>query len=352
VLGAQEKISKLEYDLFTDIRDKTAREVEDLSSVAKAFSELDCLCSMAVTASDNGYTRPRLRDDKAMLIEEGRHPVIERMAPEEFIPNDIKLDNSSEQLLIITGPNMAGKSTILRQTALISLMAQIGSFVPAKSASLCIVDKIFTRVGAHDRLTSGFSTFMVEMMETSNIIHNATENSRIILDEIGRGTSTFDGVSIAWAVAEHIHDRIGAKTLFATHYHELCDLIKVKERVRNYSVNAKEWEGRLIFLRKLIKGPVNRSYGIEVAKLAGIPDTILERSREILGNLESGEYDTVDMPKIAKSKEPGKDKASAQLALFKELEGMIAKELKDTDLNSLTPIEAMNILNRWKSTLG
>ena len=352
VLNAEEKIGDLEYKIFTEVRGKIAKEILRLNQTSQSLALLDVLAALAFTAKEYNYSRPSINESEEIVIEEGRHPVIERITKEPFIPNDVKLDSIDNQILIITGPNMAGKSTILRQAALIVILAQIGSFVPAKSAKIGIVDKIFTRVGARDRLSSGYSTFMVEMMETSNILHNATERSLIILDEIGRGTSTFDGVSIAWAVAEYIHDNIKAKTLFATHYHELCDLVKVKERVKNYNVAVKEWEGKVIFIRKMVSGPVSRSYGIQVAKLAGLPDPVIERAKEILKNLESGEYDNVDMPKIAYRKSASKDdKDFNQLALFKEFDGTISKELSGIDLNTLTPIEALTLLQRWKDKL-
>jgi DNA mismatch repair protein MutS len=351
VLNAEERIGELEYKIFVEIRNDVAKEAARLNRTSQGLAVLDLLFNLAYVAQEFNYTRPKISDSFEIIIEEGRHPVIERLTREPFIPNDLKVNTKEDQLLVITGPNMAGKSTILRQAALIAVMAQVGSFVPASKAEIGIVDKIFTRVGARDRLTSGFSTFMVEMMETSNILHNATERSLIVLDEIGRGTSTFDGVSIAWAVAEFIHDKIGARTLFATHYHELCDLAKVKERVKNYNVAVKEWEGKVIFLRKLSKGPVNRSYGIQVAKLAGLPDSVIERAREILVNLESGEYDSVDMPKIAYRRTGKTERETNQMKLFREFDGEISKELNGIDINTLTPIEALTLLQRWKDKL-
>jgi DNA mismatch repair protein MutS len=281
------------------------------------------------------------------MIEDGRHPVVERMiTAERFVPNTIELDNQRQQILIITGPNMAGKSTVLRQVALVVLMAQMGSFIPAAKAAISITDRIFTRVGALDNLSHGQSTFMVEMQETANILNNATENSLVIMDEIGRGTSTFDGLSIAWAVAEYLHDlkNKGVKTLFATHYHELTELAQTKPRVKNFNIAVKEWNDEIIFLRKLVAGGTNRSYGIQVARLAGIPDQVIKRSKKILFDIEQGghasaESACLDIVKQAAGRGP------VQLDLFKKPDNQIIDKLNQMDISVMTPLEALNVLN-------
>jgi DNA mismatch repair protein MutS len=287
-------------------------------------------------------------------MEDARHPVIEKvMTGERFVPNTVKMDDESQQVLIITGPNMAGKSTILRQVALVVLMAQIGSFVPAESVAISIVDRIFTRVGALDNLSQGESTFMVEMQETARILNTATEKSLIILDEIGRGTSTFDGLSIAWAVAEHLHDwkRRGIKTIFATHYHELTDLTANKPRVKNYNVAVREWNGEIIFLRKLIEGGTNRSYGIQVARLAGIPKEVIERSKEIFKNIEKGKCNEAGEPTIVRSKKRPKKHSDAQLRLFKTSNQALVDKLEEIDISNTTPLDALNFLYELKQLL-
>ncbi|MDE7059767.1 MAG: DNA mismatch repair protein MutS, partial [Lachnospiraceae bacterium] len=278
ILGAEEKLTALEYELFTKIRDQIAKEAERIQKTAKAVAKLDVLTSLAFVADKNNYVRPSINEKGTIDIQDGRHPVVEQMMPGNlFIANDTTLDKGANRISVITGPNMAGKSTYMRQTALIVLMAQIGSFVPAKRADIGIVDRIFTRVGASDDLASGQSTFMVEMNEVSNILRNATANSLLILDEIGRGTSTFDGLSIAWAVIEHIADQklLGAKTLFATHYHELTELEGTMDGVNNYCIAVKEKGDEIVFLRKIVKGGADKSYGIQVAKLAGVPDSVI-----------------------------------------------------------------------------
>jgi DNA mismatch repair protein MutS len=287
-------------------------------------------------------------------IVDGRHPVVERMAGGAgFVPNDVLLDLEKNRFLIITGPNMAGKSTYIRQIALIVLMAQMGSFVPAARARVGLVDRIFTRIGAADNLARGQSTFMVEMTEVANILQHATKRSLIILDEVGRGTSTFDGLSIAWAVAEYIHDGapLGARTLFATHYHELTELAVTKEGVRNFNIAVREWGDRIIFLRKIMEGGTNRSYGIQVARIAGVPGEVIARAMEILRNMEQGELDEVGMPKIARGKKTTQKNAN-QLNLFTDQKEIILAELKALDLLNLTPLEAMGRLGQWKERLG
>jgi DNA mismatch repair protein MutS len=295
-----------------------------------------------------------VQDGDSLFLKESRHPVVEKLvSSERFVPNTIQMDHSERQVCIITGPNMAGKSTLLRQAALLVLMAQMGSFIPAEKASIGIVDRIFTRVGALDNLAEGRSTFMVEMQETANILNNATEKSLVILDEIGRGTSTFDGLSIAWAVAEYLHDwkDRGIKTLFATHYHELTDLALTKHRVKNYNVAVKEWNEKVIFLRKLVEGGTNRSYGIQVARLAGVPPRLLERAKEILKNIESGELNGTGEPVLARSERPADKDARVQLSLFKSPGEVLIDGLRKLDLSNMTPLEALNALNALKELL-
>jgi DNA mismatch repair protein MutS len=288
VLGADDRAQNLEYQLFQKLRDETLREIEPIQQTADAIAMLDVLCALAETARLFRYCRPELNDSLRLVIKDGRHPVLDQnLVDEKFVPNDTELDGENIRLAIVTGPNMAGKSTYIRQVALIVLMAQIGSFVPAESAEVGLVDRIFTRVGASDDLARGQSTFMVEMNETANIINNATERSLVILDEIGRGTSTFDGLSIAWSVAEFLYDKIEARSLFATHYHELIKLAEDRKGVCNLNVAVREWNEQIIFLRKIIPGGADKSYGIQVARLAGLPKDILDRAKEILAHLES-----------------------------------------------------------------
>ena len=288
ILGADDRAQNLEYQLFQKLRDETLREIEPIQQTADAIAVLDVLCALAETARLFRYCRPELNDSLRLVIKDGRHPVLDQsLVEEKFVPNDTELDGETIRMAIVTGPNMAGKSTYIRQVALIVLMAQIGSFVPAESAEVGLVDRIFTRVGASDDLARGQSTFMVEMNETANIINNASERSLVILDEIGRGTSTFDGLSIAWSVAEFLYDKIKARSLFATHYHELTKLAEDREGVCNLNVAVREWNEQIIFLRKIIPGGADKSYGIQVARLAGLPKEILDRAKEILAHLES-----------------------------------------------------------------
>ena len=364
ILGAEDKLISLEYELFREIRDKIAKEVLRIQTTAKAVAELDVFTSLAVVAELNNYCRPKLNEKGIIDIKDGRHPVVEKMTQNElFIANDTFLDNGSNRISIITGPNMAGKSTYMRQSALIVLMAQIGSFVPAKSAKIGLVDRIFTRVGASDDLASGQSTFMVEMSEVANILRNATANSLLILDEIGRGTSTFDGLSIAWAVVEHISNPklLGAKTLFATHYHELTELEGKLNSVNNYCIAVKEKGEDIVFLRKIVPGGADKSYGIQVAKLAGVPESVLERAREIVNELS--ENDITISAKSNISDAAGKRKNGKldevdleQMSLLDTLgDDTIINDLRDLDLGNLTPIDALNKLyelqnkvkNRW-----
>ena len=351
VLGAEEAIGQLEYRLFEEIREQVSRATSRIQRTASLVSLLDVLGSLAEVADRHHYVRPLVHEGDEIAIEEGRHPVLERMSLlERFVPNDTLLNGQDHQILIITGPNMAGKSTFLRQVALTVLMAQMGSFVPASGARVGVVDRIFTRIGALDNIMMGQSTFMVEMMETARILNQATSKSLVILDEIGRGTSTFDGLSIAWAVAEYLHDLplLRPKTLFATHYHELTELSLTKERVKNFNVAVKEWNGEIIFLRKIVEGGANRSYGIQVARLAGLPEKVIDRAKEILANLEKGELDATGMPKLATTKQPGsKRPGSPQLNLFNPPDPL-RSDLKKIRIDQLTPLEAINILDELK----
>ncbi|HUL36164.1 MAG TPA: DNA mismatch repair protein MutS, partial [Thermodesulfobacteriota bacterium] len=351
VLGAEEAICQLEYRLFEEVRKKVSAETARLQKTASAIAVIDLLGSLAEIADRYNYVRPVVDDGDEVIIRDGRHPVLERMGlSERFVPNDTQMDTKEHQVLIITGPNMAGKSTYLRQVALIVLMAQMGCFVPAGEAKVGVVDRIFTRIGALDNIMRGQSTFMVEMTETARILNQATSRSLLVLDEIGRGTSTFDGLSIAWAVAEHLHDHttLRPKTLFATHYHELTELALTKERVKNYNVAVKEWGGEIIFLRKIVEGGANRSYGIQVARLAGLPQKVIERAKEILSNLEKGELDSLGMPKIATTKIPAlKHKLPLQPSLFNQPDP-IRSELKKIKTDQLTPLEALNFLDELK----
>ena len=319
ILGAQERSIALEYEIFAQIRDAAVRHTDAIQRGAGAIAELDVLASFAERALALRYVRPALTDGNRLEIKDGRHPIVEQMpGAERFVPNDTTVDCEDDQLLMITGPNMAGKSTYIRQVALIVVMAQAGSFVPATSAAMCIVDRVFTRVGASDDLARGRSTFMVEMEETANILNNATARSLIVLDEIGRGTSTFDGISIAWAVAEYLHNnpRVRAKTLFATHYHELTDLALTMQGVRNYNVLVREKGDKVVFLRKIMPGPADKSYGIQVARLAGLPPEVIERAKEILMNLEEGEFLEAGQPKIATHRPRKTRKDRSQMTLL------------------------------------
>jgi DNA mismatch repair protein MutS len=347
ILGADDKAAELEYELFREIRSKVADESLRVVAVARALSELDVLACLAEVAVSKQFTKPEVNDGEEIVIRNGRHAVVEHYIQERFVPNDTRVDCSADQLLIITGPNMAGKSTYLRQVALITLLAQMGSFVPAESAVIGVVDRIFTRVGAHDELASGQSTFMVEMNETASILNNATTRSLIVLDEIGRGTSTYDGLSIAWAVAEQIN-QLGARTLFATHYHHLNELEKQLSGVKNYRIAVSEERDRIVWLRKIVPGGTDKSYGIEVARLAGLPQQTIERAKEILRDLESKGANTNLPGKKVKIKE----KASVlQLNLFEAEKHAVVTELERMDISTLTPIEALNRLNELQKLL-
>ncbi|TSA10876.1 MAG: DNA mismatch repair protein MutS [Deltaproteobacteria bacterium] len=346
VLTAGEKRTDLEYRIFQEIRLRVAAETTRIQKTAHLVAQLDVLASFAESADRYGYVCPKVNDSDTIFIRDGRHPVVERtLKGQRFVPNSVLMDNEQNQMLIITGPNMAGKSTILRQVALIVLMAHMGSFVPAEEATIGLVDRIFSRVGAMDDLARGQSTFMVEMMETANILNNATEKSLVIMDEIGRGTSTFDGLSIAWAVAEYLLDKgeKGVRTLFATHYHELAELAHSHKNVKNYNVAVKEWNEEIIFLHRLVPGSMNYSYGIQVARLAGLPEDVVRRAKEILKKIEGNEFGT------AVKRMP--DKGPVQLGLFSADEGKILRMLKGVDIVSLTPLDALNILNELQRQL-
>ena len=362
ILGAEDKLSALEYDLYCEVRDSIGEQVVRIQETAKAIAHLDVLASLACVAQSNDYVRPSINTKGVIDIQGGRHPVVEKMNNNQmFIDNDTYLDNKNHRISIITGPNMAGKSTYMRQSALIVLMAQIGSFVPAKSANIGIVDRIFTRVGASDDLASGQSTFMVEMTEVANILRNATSRSLLILDEIGRGTSTFDGLSIAWAVVEHISNPklLGAKTLFATHYHELTELEGKLDSVNNYCIAVREQGDDIIFLRKIIRGGADKSYGIQVARLAGVPDSVIDRAKEIASWLE--ETDVTDKAKnlqvrtSAKKKEAVREAGPAekQMSLFDlyPADHPVLKELAGLDVSNMTPIQALNTLYELQKRL-
>lgn len=373
VLSAEERSKTLEFELFEEVRLYVAEFADDIQQIAHAMAELDCIQSFAEVAFRNNYAKPEVRDTDVLNIKKGRHPVVEKSLPlgEPFIPNDILLDNSEQQILIITGPNMAGKSIILRQTGLIVLLAQVGSFVPAESAVIGMVDKIFTRVGASDNLAAGESTFLVEMNEAANILNNATQRSLILLDEVGRGTSTFDGLSIAWSLAEYLHNHapVAAKTLFATHYHELNELEQMYDRIRNFNVQVKEHDGKVIFLRKLIRGGADHSYGIQVANMAGLPEVVINRAKEILTNLESHSLDITNKNgtiegKASTGKEAAKNLSQKvekqneieQLSMFSthidpRLETLMNK-LEATDPNRMTPIEALMLVTELKKVMG
>jgi len=342
ILGAEERLKNLEYQLFQGILEDLQNESLLLSKTASALSVIDFLISLAVVAKRYNYIKPSISEDGILEISDGRHPVLEKIPSDErFIPNSVSMDTEDNRLLIITGPNMAGKSTYMRQVALIIIMAQMGSFVPASDTKVGITDRIFTRIGASDSLTKGQSTFMVEMIEVANITHNATEKSLIVLDEVGRGTSTFDGISIAWAVAEHILNEIKARTLFATHYNELTELALTNDGVRNYNVSVKEWGDEIIFLRKIEKGPADKSYGIQVARLAGLPDTIIRRAKEVLANLEKEELNETGVPRFAGRK---LKKGTVQLDLFSSVTDTIITEIRNLELKHFTPEEALNKL--------
>lgn len=352
VLGSEEKIKALEYELFLEVRQTIAGYTQEMQTTAKAIGYLDMLLCFAFLAKRDRYARPRVNTSDELLIIEGRHPVIEHMIEKgSFIPNDTHMNTSDKQIIILTGPNMSGKSTYLRQVALITILAQMGSFVPCKEAQIGIVDRVFTRIGASDDLTRGVSTFLAEMIETANILNNATKSSLVILDEVGRGTSTFDGLSIAWSVCEFLHNnpRVHPKTLFATHYHELTELQEVLTGVKNYNVSVKRWKDQIIFLRKVVPGGADESYGVDVASLAGLPKEVITRAKEILHELEENEMKHLDRKKRRISL---KSKKTRQLPLFTPTEQAFLDELRSLDVARMTPLDALNALNQWKKKLS
>jgi DNA mismatch repair protein MutS len=347
-LSADDKALELEQQLFEQLRRQSAQYINRLQKLADTIAQCDCLTGLAYLAHRRNYIRPKLTTGREFIIKEGKHPVLSEMLGPQFVPNDIALTGAAGDILIITGPNMSGKSTYIRQVALLVLMAQIGSFIPAEDAEIGLVDRIFTRVGASDELVRGQSTFMVEMTETANIINNATDKSLVILDEVGRGTSTYDGLSLAWAITEHIAGKIKCRTLFATHYHELTELTELFGNVKNCNVAVREWMDEVVFLHKILPGGTDKSYGIHVAKLAGLPRTILERSKEILEELESTFQKEATGEHLSKhkTKEPDKD------SLFVQKHKSVLEKLGSTDVNNLTPIEAINLLNEIKNEIN
>ena len=348
VFGAEDRMAQLEARLFGEIREQVAREVRRLQETARRIATLDVLAALAEVAEDRGYVRPRVHTGYEMEIEQGRHPVVETMMPrEEFIPNDVRLSDDGF-IVILTGPNMAGKSTVLRQVGLIQLLAQIGAFVPASRARLPVVDRIFTRVGASDNLARGESTFMVEMHETAAILHGATDRSLVLLDEIGRGTSTYDGVSIAWAVTEHLHEDVGCKTIFATHYHELTQLGDLLPGVLNLNVAVREVGEDIVFLRRLEEGGADRSYGIQVARLAGVPRGVIDRAGELLVELEGTHSGGGEGLGRHGAHRPASEPPPDQLTLFAGEHPLVAR-LKNLALEEMTPLEALNLLNRLRA---
>jgi len=367
ILTAQEKIERLEQELFNELRMAVAEETEALQRNASLIAMLDVFSTLASVAETNTYVRPEVGADRRLTIRAGRHPVVEQTLPpgEPFIPNDVQLDVDTEQVLVITGPNMAGKSVVLRQVGLLVLLAQVGSYVPADAAHVGVVDRIFTRVGASDNLAAGESTFLVEMNETANILNNASPSSLILLDEVGRGTSTFDGLSIAWSLVEYLHEQpeVAARTLFATHYHELNELAGRLERVQNYSIQVKEHDGRIIFLRKMVAGGTDHSYGIDVARMAGLPSAVIERARSVLRQLQSQEWvvDEADasgdgLPSTARPQVPDLDEPSFQRSLFEAppdpQAAALKKQVGQLDPDRMTPIEALMKLVELKALLG
>jgi DNA mismatch repair protein MutS len=352
ILGAEEKIATLEQQLFTELLHFMLAYIQQVQQNAQQIAKLDCLCSFARTAKDNNYVRPQLDESTDLEIKNGRHPVIEKQLPigEEYIANDVVLNRNQQQIIMITGPNMSGKSALLRQTALIVLLAQMGSYIPAQNARIGIVDMIFTRVGASDNISMGESTFMVEMNETASILNNISERSLVLLDEIGRGTSTYDGISIAWAIAEYLHEHPSrAKTLFATHYHELNDMSETYDRIKNFTISIKQLKDTIIFLRKLIPGGSEHSFGIHVAKMAGMPGSVIHRANKMLKKLEESHSSEEIKDKLKQVTEE-----DVQLSFFKLDDPLledIKEEILSTNIDTLTPIEALMKLNEIKRML-
>lgn len=362
ILGAEERLSTLEYEIFVGLRRKIAGECARIQEAAEAIAAVDVFVALGRVAAQYNYCRPLLSGQGDIVIRDGRHPVVERMnSVEQFIPNDTEIYTRDSQILLITGPNMAGKSTYLRQTALIAIMAQMGSFVPASFAQIGIVDKFFTRVGASDRLARGQSTFLVEMIEVANILNNATDRSLILLDEVGRGTSTFDGISIAWAVAEYLHETSGSRgrTLFATHYHELAEMELLYPRIKNLHIKVKEWNDRVVFLRKIDSGSCDHSYGIQVARLAGVPRKVIIRAREILGNLENMELTPDHKPVLARHRSDRSGEreqtdlfSGVQLNAIDAMHAEVIQQLQEVEVNELTPLDALNLISELKGKAG
>jgi DNA mismatch repair protein MutS len=351
ILGAEDRIREIETRIFEELCDLLAAQAARLSAVARGLSDADLLAGLAETAAARGYVRPKIASGPMIRIVEGRHPVVEAVRRDEpFVPNDVAL-RDDRRMIVLTGPNMGGKSTFLRQTALIALLARAGSFVPAREAEIGPIDRIFTRVGASDHLARGESTFMVEMIEAANILRNATPESLVILDEVGRGTSTFDGLSLAWAIVEHLRDvpERRAFTLFATHYHEMTELAKLAPGVENFTMAVREWEGKVVFLRKVVEGGADRSYGIHVAQLAGLPAPVIARAREILANLEEQELDVRGLPRFARRE--GEPPSAGQYALFGGQEELVLDKLREVDVDRLTPVSALALLAALQSRL-
>ena len=351
VLSADEKARQSEYDIFVRLRDLVQSQARQLQVTAAALAQLDVLAGLADLARQQGYCRPELDEQSVLHVEDGRHPVLDVLEPQgSFVPNDVISDDEQGKILLITGPNMSGKSTYIRQVALITLMAQLGSFVPARRARIGIADRIFARVGASDELSRGQSTFMVEMTETARILNTATSRSLVILDEIGRGTSTYDGISLAWAIVEHLHESIGCRTLFATHYHELTDLAQSLPLVKNLNVAVKEWEDSVVFLHKIVAGAADKSYGIHVARLAGVPKSVNERAKQILAQLESEHLDSQGHAKVASVSQ--RRRGDIQLTLFAPYDHPLLDQIRAVDLNQVTPLDALQLLKQWQDELA
>ena len=347
-LGARDKAILLEQTLFENIRQSLLPHVAAFQELAFGLARLDVMSSLAILAQERRYCRPNVVEDRVLEIEDGKHPVLDQQLESAFVANDVRF-GAGDTLQLITGPNMAGKSTFIRQVALIALMAQIGSYVPAKSATIGLVDRLFTRIGASDELHSGQSTFMVEMTETANILNNATEKSLVILDEIGRGTSTLDGLSLAWAIAEHIAAEVRCRALFATHYHELTDLSSRFKGVKNLNVLVREWEDQVIFMHRIVEGGTDRSYGIHVARLAGVPREVLDRARQLLGELS---VQHVGRPRVSRGRKSDRDVGANQMPLFLDPAQELRQALGGTNIDSLTPMQAFDLLRQWKEKWG
>jgi DNA mismatch repair protein MutS len=348
VLTAGERARRIEATLFEQVRAELATHLPALQAAAEALAEIDVLSALAALAAQRGYRRPTITQDGTLRIVNGRHPVLAEQLREQFVPNDVEMDAADNRLLVITGPNMAGKSTYIRQVALLTLLAQTGSFIPAESATVGLADRIFTRVGAADELTRGLSTFMLEMVETANILNNATSRSLVILDEVGRGTSTCDGLALAWAICEHLALRVRCRALFATHYHELTELQSVLDGASNLNVAVREWGDEVIFLHKIASGGADRSYGVHVARLAGVPKDVIDRARQILPQLQAHLAEGLDMPALAARAKA----AASQMQLFADTPARVAREIRAADLDNLTPMAALELLRRLKAELS